>query len=448
MKKLIGVLGCGESGISVAKLANKLGYNVIINEQSCNVNVNVNKNKIENSSKNIIIEFGKNSNTLLQSDIIIKSPGIRFNNILLNDARNNKIPILSEISFALLNSKYKKIIAITGTNGKSTTTDLIYKIFKAYYNDVIIAGNIGLPLSSLALNTTKKTVIILEMSSFQLEDSSNFKPNISVLLNITPDHLEHHITMKRYINAKKNIFNNQTYGDFTIFNYDSTICRVLAKQVNNSKVVFFSKNDILQHGVFYNNNNIYIKFNNNCIVIKPSINLIGNHNIYNVLAAVTVASISGIKSQVIESVISTYTGLPHRLEYIRKLNGVAYYNDSKATNISSTQVALESFDKNIILIMGGYDKGISYTSLRNLIKQKVKVVLLIGNAAKKIEKDLQGTTILIQVKNINIAVNKAFKLAIKNDIVLLSPGCSSFDQFRNFEERGTIFKKLSLQLGK
>ncbi|MDR0915440.1 MAG: UDP-N-acetylmuramoyl-L-alanine--D-glutamate ligase [Endomicrobium sp.] len=444
MKKTIGVLGFGISGIAVAKLASELGYNVIINEQSCNIK----QNKITNLSKNIILEFSKYSDILLQSDLIIKSPGIDLNNPMLIKARKQNIPIVSEISFSLLNSKYKKIIAITGTNGKSTTTDLTYKIFKAYCNDVIVAGNIGLPLSSLVAKTTKQTTMILEMSSFQLADSPNFRPDVSVLLNITPDHINHHTTIENYIRAKETIFTNQKNGDLTILNYDSYICRTLANKINNSKVVFFSKNTILQNGVFYHNNNIYIKLNNSCVFIKPHINLIGEHNISNILAAVTVAISSGINIQIIESVISSYTGLSHRLEYIRQLNGVIYYNDSKATNINSTRVALESFDKNIILIMGGHDKGISYTSLRNLIKQKVKAVLLIGNAAKKIEKDLKGTTILIHVYNIQNAVYKAFNIAVKNDIVLLSPGCASFDQFENFEERGRIFKQFVLQLSK
>jgi UDP-N-acetylmuramoylalanine--D-glutamate ligase len=443
MCKKIGILGLGKSGTSVAQLATKLGYNVVISEK----NYDINKHKIVNLSNNITIDFGEYPDLLLQSDLIIKSPGINFNNPILSTARKKNIPILSEIYFSLLNSKYHKIIAITGTNGKSTTTDLTYKIFKAYYDDVIVAGNIGIPLSSLVLNTTKQTTIILEMSSFQLADSPSFKPNISVLLNITPEHINYHKTMAKYIYAKKNIFNNQSSGDYTIFNYDSKICRKLADKVKNSQVIFFSKNKILQNGIFYNGNNIYIKFNDSCVFIKPTIKLVGNHNIYNILAAVSISVISGISLRTIENVISTYKGMQHRLEYIRNLNGVAYYNDSKATNIDSTKVALESFDKNIILIMGGYDKGISYVSLRNLIKQKVKVCLLIGSASKKIEKDLKGTTRLIQTNNINNAANKAFKLAVNNDVVLLSPGCSSFDQFIDFEERGEIFKKLILQLG-
>jgi UDP-N-acetylmuramoylalanine--D-glutamate ligase len=439
MKKTIGILGFGKSGVAVAKLATVLGYNILVSEQS-------GKPKTEYVNKNVIIEYGRHSNLLLKADIIVKSPGIHNNHCILRKARYKHIPILSEISFALLNGKYSKIIAVTGTNGKSTTTDLIYQIFKSYNNNVVLAGNIGIPLSEVVSQTTENSIIILEMSSYQLADTYNFKPNIAVLLNITLDHIEHHNTMEEYIHSKKIILNNQTFGDITILNYDSKVCRDISKNIQKSKIIFFSQNTILNNGVFYKDNNIYIIRNGNYILIKPTINIIGKHNIYNILAAVASASIYGIDHRIIESVISEYKGLPHRLEYVRKLNGVLYYNDSKSTNINSTQVALESFKKNIILIMGGYDKGTTYSTLRYLVSQKVKVILLIGDASDKIKHDLQGTTKIIKTINITNAIKKAFHMAVRNDIVLLSPACSSFDQFRNFEERGTIFKRFVLEL--
>ncbi|MDR3275270.1 MAG: UDP-N-acetylmuramoyl-L-alanine--D-glutamate ligase [Endomicrobium sp.] len=435
MRINLGVLGLGKSGIAAANLAVRLGYNVFASDNS-------KEKEIKNLNKKVITEIGVHSNKILNSDIIIKSPGIHPNTLILKKARKQKIPVLSELSFSLKNSKYKKIIAITGTNGKTTTTDIISKIIKAAYKDSIVSGNIGFPLTDKALKTTKNTFITMELSSYQLEDTPDFSPDISVLLNITPDHLEHHKTMRAYIKAKENIFINQKTGDFTIINYDDKICRKISAKVKNSKVIFFSKSKTLKNGVFYDNGRIVIDIDRKRNVIKPKINIVGMHNVENILAATAATYALGVKPAFIEKIGSKYKGVEHRIEFVKTLNGVDYYNDSKSTNVDSTRVALKSFDKNILIIMGGRDKGAPYTPLKELVKQRVKSIFLIGEASDKIKKDLKGDSVFIDSGNIENAVRQIFKTAVKGDVVLLSPACASFDQFRDFEERGKAFKQI------
>ncbi|MDR3281423.1 MAG: UDP-N-acetylmuramoyl-L-alanine--D-glutamate ligase [Endomicrobium sp.] len=438
MNKSIGVLGLGKSGVAVANLAAELGYNVFASDS---------KNKsIEILNKKVITEFGEHSGKILNSDVIIKSPGICLDIPILKKARKLEIPVISEISFSLKKLKYKKIIAITGTNGKTTTADLTSKIVKLFYKNSIISGNIGYPLADEVLKTTKDTIIILELSSYQLEDTPDFRANISVLLNITPDHLEHHKTMKAYIKAKKNIFMNQNNEDFTIVNYDDEICRIIFKKAKTSKVVFFSRTVAFKNGVFYDNGDIVIATRNKHIVIQPKINIVGVHNMENILAAVAASYVAGVDPNTIEEVISKYQGMEHRIEFVRTLSGVNYYNDSKSTNVDSTKVALKSFEKNILIIMGGRDKGFSYTPLAKLVTQKVKSIFLIGEASDKIKRDLKGVTVFVDAKDIGNAVNQIFRVVVPGDTVLLSPACASFDQFKDFEERGKFFKQIVYNL--
>jgi UDP-N-acetylmuramoylalanine--D-glutamate ligase len=431
MKKIC-VLGIGKTGIAVANLALNLGYNVFASDNKI-----VDIKKI---NKKIDFELGTHSNKILDCDLIIKSPGINNNIPILKKARKLNIKIISELYFSIKYSKFKNIIAITGTNGKTTTTDLIANISKYAKIDFVVSGNIGIPLAEKALKTTKNTSIILEVSSYQLEDTIKFKPNISVLLNIAYDHLDHHKNIESYINVKKKIFLHQDYNDISIINYDDKICKKISKEIK-SKVFFFSKH-ILKEGVYYKNKKIFIKINKKTITIKPKINIIGKHNIENILAAVTTAYVLKIHPKIIEKTISNYNGVEHRIEFVRTLFGVNYYNDSKSTNIDSTKVAIKSFSSKVLLIMGGHDKGFDYGTLKTVIKKKVKAIFLIGDASKKIKKDLLNTTLFFECITIENAILKILKFAISGDIVLFSPGCSSFDQFYNFEERGKIFKKI------
>ncbi|MDR1434005.1 UDP-N-acetylmuramoyl-L-alanine--D-glutamate ligase [Candidatus Endomicrobiellum devescovinae] len=437
MCKNLGVLGLGKSGVAAANLAVKLGYNVFASDSG-------RKRKIKELNKKVNTEFGKHSDKILDSDIIVKSPGIHSDIPILKKAIKKKIIVISELAFSLENSKYKKIIAITGTNGKTTTTDLTSKIIKSVYKESIVVGNIGMPLSDKALKTGKGTYITMELSSYQLEDTPDFRPNISVLLNITPDHIEHHKTMNAYIKAKQNVFINQRRGDFAILNYDDKLCRRISSKVKTN-LIYFSKK-ALNKGIFYNNGKIVIKVGKKHFEIEPKINIVGSHNIENILAATAAAYVAGVNPKDIEKVISRYRGVEHRIEFVKTVNGTDYYNDSKSTNIDSTRVALESFDKNVLIIMGGRDKGFPYLPLRNLVKDKVKAIFLIGEASNKIRKDLNGTTNFYDCGNIENAVKQIYKISTPCDTVLLSPACASFDQFKNFEERGNIFKQLVRKL--
>ncbi|MCL2484709.1 MAG: UDP-N-acetylmuramoyl-L-alanine--D-glutamate ligase [Endomicrobia bacterium] len=437
MSKKIGVLGLGKSGVAAANLAVKLGYDVFASDSG-------KKREIAGLNKKVKTEFGGHTDKILDSGIIIKSPGIHSDIPILKKAKKRKIKVISELEFSLNNSKYKKIIAITGTNGKTTVTDLTSKIIKAAHKDSIVAGNIGFPLADKSLKTTKNTYITMELSSYQLEDMPEFRPDISVLLNITPDHLEHHKTMAKYIKAKENIFINQKSKDYAVINADDKICRKIASKTS-AKVIFFSKNK-LKKGVYYDNGSFVIALGKKKVILKPKVNIVGMHNIENIMAAIAASYCAGVKPAVIEKVISNYKGVEHRIEFVKKVKGADFYNDSKSTNVDSTRVALESFGKNILLIMGGLDKGSSYKPLKNLLKERVKAVFLIGSASEKIKKDLGGSAAFYDCQNINNAVNKALATVKSGDIVLLSPACASFDQFDNFEQRGRIFKELVCKL--
>ncbi|MDR0822352.1 MAG: UDP-N-acetylmuramoyl-L-alanine--D-glutamate ligase [Endomicrobium sp.] len=439
MTKRAAVLGLGKSGVSAANLAAKLKYKVFASDSE-------KKRKIQNLSSAVSVEFDGHTDRVLDNDIIIKSPGIHSDIPILKKAAIKKIPIISELKFALNNSKYKKIIAITGTNGKTTTTDLISKIVKAHFKDSIVCGNIGFPLSDKALKTTKNTIISMELSSYQLEDTPDFHPDISVLLNITPDHIEHHKSMANYIKAKQNILNNQTKNDFAIINYENTLCRKLSAAAK-AKKIFFSKKP-LKNGVYYNNGSFVFAFGGKTNQINPKINIVGLHNIENILAACAACFCAGIPLKTIEKTISSYKGAAHRIEFVKTIGGVDYYNDSKSTTVDSTRAALESFQNNIVLILGGLDKGFSYTPIKKLIQQKVKALLLIGSAANKIKKDLKGSSPIYDCFNIKKALQKAKAISESGDTVLFSPACASFDQFKNFEERGDIFKALVLKVKK
>jgi UDP-N-acetylmuramoylalanine--D-glutamate ligase len=428
----VSILGLGKSGIAAANLAIRLKYKVFISD--------IGKKKPNNLNKKIEIEFEGHSDRVLNSDIIIKSPGIHNDIDIIKKAQKRNIPIISELDFALKYSKFKKIVAVTGTNGKTTVTDLISKIIKNKYKDSITAGNIGFPLSDYALKTSPNTIITMELSSYQLEDTPNFKSDISVILNITPDHIEHHKTMRNYIEAKKKILINQKPKDIAIVNYDDKICRKISA-FSKAKIVFFSKS-VLKEGVYYDNGKIIFSLKNKKSSISPKINIRGAHNIENILAAATAAFYADVDLKIIEKTISSYKGMKHRIEFIRSIRGVDYYNDSKATNVDSTKTALQSFQNNVILIMGGLDKGFPYLPIKKLVKEKVKALLLIGQAASKINRELSKTTTIYDCLNINNAIKKARDIAVKGDTVLLSPACASFDQFKDFEERGEVFRRI------
>ena len=435
----IAVLGLGKSGIACANLAISKGYSVFASDSG-----KVRTHGQMKLNKKVELEFGKHSQKVLDSDIIIKSPGLPNDLDILKQARKQEIPVLSELDFALNFAKPKKIIAVTGTNGKTTTTTLIYEIIKKGYKNTFVAGNIGFPISEVVTKLNSKSVLVLELSSYQLEDSPYFKPTVSVSMNITPDHLKHHHTMANYVKAKANIFINQNKKDYAIYNYND---KYLRKAVTKTKANKFEFNyNKTKNCIYYKDGTIYLKKNNKTIKLNPKINIPGKHNIDNILAAVAASYIAGTKAAIIEKVISNFKGVEHRIEFVKEINGVKYYNDSKGTNVDSTKVALESFDKNIQLILGGQDKGSPYKPVFNLIKKKVKNIFLIGEATNIIKKQLKGSAKMTECETLSNAIKKIHSVAEKGDIVLFSPACASFDQFNDFEHRGREFKKFVLAL--
>ena len=430
----IAVLGLGKSGIACANLAISKGYSVFASDSG-----KLRTHKEMKLNEKVEVEFGKHSTKVLDCDIIIKSPGLPNDIEILKQAKKQEIPILSELDFALNFAKPKKIIAVTGTNGKTTTTTLIYEIIKKGYTNTFVAGNIGFPISEVVTKLNSKSVLVLELSSYQLEDSPYFRPNISVSINITPDHLKHHHTMANYVKAKANVFINQKKQDYAIYNYKD---KYLQKSILKTNAVKFAFNDDSSTNcIYYKGKTIYLKKNNKIIKLNPKINIPGKHNIDNILAAIASSYLAGIKISIIEKVISKFKGVEHRIEFVKEINGVKYYNDSKGTNVDSTKVALEAFDKNIQLILGGQDKGSPYKPIFNLIKKKVKNIFLIGEATNIIKKQLKGCAPMIECKTLLNAIKKIDSITQNGDIVLFSPACASFDQFDNFEHRGREFKK-------
>lgn len=435
-KKTISVLGLGKSGIACANLAVSKGYKVFASDSG-----KARTHLQMKLDKRVETEFNGHTDKILECDLIVKSPGLPSELAVLKKAAAKKIPVLSEIDFALGFIKPKKIIAVTGTNGKTTTTTLIYKIIKNYYKNAVVAGNIGFPLSSVTDKINKDTVLVLELSSYQLEDSPDFRPDISVLLNITPDHIKHHKTMKNYVLAKANIFKNQKQGDFIVFNYDDKYLKKIIPLNNKSSFPFnFTKQN--HNCIYYKDSAFHIIHKNKKIDFKAQVKIPGRHNIDNILASTAAAYLAGVSVDSIKKTISSFKGVEHRIEFVKEIKGVKYYNDSKGTNVDSTKVALESFDKNIHLILGGQDKGSPYKPIYNLIKNKVKNIILIGEATPIIEKELKGAAPIYKTGTIENAVKKLQSLTKESDVVLFSPACASFDQFKNFEHRGKTFKKI------
>ena len=445
-KKIV-VIGMGRSGISVARLLNNLGGHVFLSDSK---NASELKSEIRDlKNENIEFETGRHTEKILRNtDLIILSPGVPSDTDLLKVASGKNIPVLSEVEIAyqLLKSP---IIAVTGTNGKTTTTTLIGEILKSSGYKTEVAGNIGNPLSNLVNKTDKDNLIVAEISSFQLENIDKFKPWISLILNITPDHLNRHKDLEGYIEAKKKIFINQEKEDFLILNADDPVVSRMAEEAK-CKVLFFSRKKELKEGIFVKGNEIISILNGlpsfKCPV--ASLKIPGPHNLENALASIAVALLCKVDFDVLIKVISEFTGVEHRLELVDEVKGVRFINDSKATNVDSALKALESFNKPIILIAGGRDKGSPYSPLGSLVKEKVKALVLLGEARDKIKSELGSYTKVYMVRDLKEAVKTSFSSAEEGDIVLLSPACSSYDMFDNYEERGKEFKRLVMQIAR
>ena len=431
MHERLVVLGSGESGLGAALLAKKNNLEVFISDN----------NVIPDERKNILIqnripyEEVHNINNLINASEIVKSPGIP-NNKLIRELKRKNIPIISEVEFASRYTK-AKIIGITGSNGKTTTTLLLGHILKKAKFDVLIAGNIGAGFSKEIINRDYQ-FIVLELSSFQLDDIKKFRPDVAIILNITPDHLDRYDNnFQDYKKSKYRISMNQRSSDFLIYNMDNTALDNLDTKA--SKIPISLKKE-LDKGAYYYNKKINIKLNNKTMTINE-LALQGKHNIFNSMAAAVAARVFEVKDSVIRQSLIDFEGIEHRLENVLTVHGVNFINDSKATNVHATWYALESMDRPVIWIVGGVDKGNDYSTLLDLVKQKVKAIICLGMNSKKIQDSFKTCVKdFVHATDMREAVEKSYALANHGDSVLMSPACASFDLFTNFEERGVEFK--------
>jgi UDP-N-acetylmuramoylalanine--D-glutamate ligase len=388
------------------------------------------------------LELGGHSKEIfLKQDLIIPSPGVPADAPLLQTARLNGITSWSEIELA---GRFLKgrLIGITGSNGKTTTTSLIEHILRSAGVPTILAGNIGTPLISIVEQTNDRTIAVAELSSFQLELIETFRPNISVFLNLTPDHLDRHHTFEAYGAAKTRIFENQTEADSAVLNADdpATTKHAPAKP----QVFWFSRKQRVAQGAFVREAEIIFRREgkDESVLKIQDIPLAGAHNVENVLAAVAATRLADVEAAAIAKGVRSFSGVEHRLEFVAEIGGVRYYNDSKATNVDATLKALDAFPGRILVILGGKDKGSDYTLLQAPLREKAILALLIGAAGDKIEKQIAGSVAIERAGTIDRAVEIASHAARPGDVVLLAPACASFDQFENYEHRGRVFKDL------
>jgi UDP-N-acetylmuramoylalanine--D-glutamate ligase len=441
VKENLIVLGGGESGVGAAYLAIQNGISVFLSDKNL-INSKYKKILIDNE---IEFEEGRHSlDKVLKASEIIKSPGIPSDSSLISHVIRNNIPIISEVEFA---SRFTnaKIIGVTGSNGKTTTTSLIYHILKSSGLNVGIGGNIGNSFAFLIANNDFD-YIVLELSSFQLEGVSKFKPIIAVITNLSPDHLERYeFSFKKYIDAKFKIISNQTSSDFLIYNgQDVRIKEELRfRQIISSKIPFSNSKGNMCNQTYSENNNIKSEINKNKFMISlENLSLKGKHNVQNSMAAATVAQLLNITNQDLKESLSNFQSINHRMEQVLTIQKVKYINDSKATNVNAVYYALDSMKSSTVWIVGGVDKGNNYNELLPLVREKVKAIICLGLDNKKIIDTFSSISdLIIETSSMTQAVNSAYRIAKPNDVVLLSPACSSFDLFENFEDRGNQFKE-------
>jgi UDP-N-acetylmuramoylalanine--D-glutamate ligase len=439
--KRVLVVGLGKSGVASALFLKGRGAQVTVSDS-----------KSEDSFREeipllldhgIAVETGGHGErTFREQDLIVVSPGVPVDAPPLVQARAHGESVIGEIELAA-QFLSGPIVAITGSNGKTTTTTLAGEIIKAGGFTALVGGNIGTPAISLVEQANPKNITVLEVSSFQLETIQTFRPKVAVILNVTPDHLDRHRTFQAYTDAKARIFENQRSDDFLVLNADDPTCAELASRTR-SKVFWFSRKNEVQLGAHVRDGRLFFRDGKGQyeIMLSSEIPLKGDHNVENVLAAICVGALMGCRPEQIRQAIRNFKAVEHRLEYVATVRGVEYYNDSKATNVDATIKALESFPANIHIILGGKDKGSDYTVLSDLLRKRVKRVYTIGAAAEKIESHIKGAAEVIHAETLENAIQKAAATAQTGDIVLLAPACASFDQFNSYEHRGRVFKEV------
>ena len=438
--KRVLVVGLGKSGVASALFLKRHGAKVSVSDTKSGDEL---RNEIPVLLDNgITVETGGHGErTFRGQDLIVVSPGVPVDAPPLVQARSLGETVIGEIELAA-QFLTGPIVAITGSNGKTTTTTLVGEIMSAAGFPVLVGGNIGTPAISLAERARSETVIVLEISSFQLETVQTFHPKVAVVLNVTPDHLDRHRTFEIYSDAKARIFANQSPEDYAVLNADDPTCVSMEKRTR-AQVFWFSRQKEVERGAWVRDGAVVFRDSagQREVLQVSDVPLKGAHNLENVLAAVCAGSLMGCLPDKIRAAVHNFKAVEHRLEFVASIRGVDYYNDSKATNVDATIKALESFPANIHLILGGKDKGSNYTVLNDLLRQRVKRVYTIGAAAAKIESQIKGPEI-VHAETLDNAVRKANAVAQPGDVVLLAPACASFDQFKSYEHRGKVFKDI------
>ncbi len=446
--KKFSVIGGARSGLAVAKLLTGRGAGVFLSEKATAEKMPDAIAELKNAG--IDHEVGGNSEKALSADILVLSPGVPTDVPFVKQARAKGLRVVSEIEVASWFCE-APIVAITGTNGKTTTTTLAGRIFEDARKPVQVAGNIGTAFSQVVQNLTPQSTVILEVSSFQLDSIETFKPKISVLLNITPDHLDRYDhSMEKYIESKCRVFMNQDSGDTIVYNYDDELVRMnVEKRISSSvKRLPFSTQTMLSEGAYVENEHLWTTIGGQATELIPlaEISIKGRHNLMNAMAAALIARTMNVPTASVRATLKNFKGVEHRLEFVRELDGVTYVNDSKATNVDSVWYALQSFSQPIVLLLGGRDKGNDYSTLFPFVENHIKAIVAIGESATKVLSAFDKMKPMDTASNMNDAVNLARKFSKPGDIVLLSPACASFDWFDNYEHRGRIFKELVMNL--
>ncbi len=441
MNKKVLVFGSGISGIGACRLLESVGKEVVLYDENTSLNPEEIKRQMGDPTK-VQIVLGELPDSVIETlELVVISPGVPTDLPVVNKMRATGLPIWGEVELAYTYGK-GDVLAITGTNGKTTTTALLGEIMKSYQESVFVVGNIGKPYTTEALNMKEDSVAVAEMSSFQLETIHAFRPCVSAILNITPDHLNRHHTMENYIQAKENIAKNQTEEDTCVLNYEDEVTRKFGENLR-AKVLYFSSRRKLEKGIYLEDGNIVYNEKEPVVICHVNeLQLLGTHNYENVMAAAAMAAAYGVPIDIIRTVIKKFAGVAHRIEFVCEKDGVAYYNDSKGTNPDAAIKGIQAMNRPTLLIGGGYDKNSEYEEWIENFDGKVKCLVLLGQTREKIAKAAGslGFENIIMVESLEEAVKTCKKLAEPGDAVLLSPACASWGMFKNYEERGDKFK--------
>jgi UDP-N-acetylmuramoylalanine--D-glutamate ligase len=442
--KRVLVVGLARTGIATALFCATRGAHVTASEERPESEVAEAVEKLR--AAGCALELGGHTRrTFVEQDLIVPSPGVPPELPQLEAARAEGIPIWSEIELAWRFLR-GRMVAITGSNGKTTTTSLVAHILESAGVPVIVAGNIGTPLISRVAESSDSTVTVAEVSSFQLECIRDLRPDVGVLLNLTPDHLDRHASFEAYSRAKARMFENQTEEDAAVLNADDPNASQYAP--SRPRVFWFSRAKHVSSGTFLRGDEVIFRRDGTETVLlrRGEIGLRGDHNVENILAAACAALLAGATPSAVATGVSTFAGVEHRLEFVSEVAGVSYFNDSKATNVDATLKALDAFPAGLLVILGGKDKGSDYGILRKALRERARMVFLIGAAAEKIESQLRGAVPVVHAGTLERAVELASESARPGETVLLAPACASFDQFKNYEHRGRVFKQLVRRL--